>query len=283
MKASAGSDGTSQSSVSLAAGLGLEMGHERAEIRAARERLEPHRRRAEAREERGGRQRRERAERPDAPALEGEPEVRLGLEEAEGPGGEERLLGARGHHLERRGDARRQARQGPRPADAHPHRQPDRRAGRGQPLPDAPLVAEERREPAEVETEIPRLDDLDARRGRPRGIEERPRGTALGHGVLHTRDEIGDARRGFGRAHAGARPARCRIRGDRDDRPDRRAPERRDGAPAERGVLPDQRRGGEARDPEARVAGQRGRGHPRPLGVATPTRGAAAIRAGPSA
>ena len=112
-----------------------------------------------------------------------------------------------------------------------------------------------------------------------------PAATALGHGVLHARDEIGDARRGLGRAHAGARPARCRFRGDRDDRPDRRAPERRDGAPAERGVLPDQRRGGEARRPRRTrsAAGQRGRGHPRPPCVATRTRGAAAIRAGPSA
>jgi len=67
----------------LAAGLGLEVGHEGPEVRPARQRLEPHRRRAETREQRGRRQRRERAERADPPALEGKRKVRRGLEEEE--------------------------------------------------------------------------------------------------------------------------------------------------------------------------------------------------------
>ena len=282
MKASAGSDGTSQSSVIASRqGSGSRWGTKgpgSAPRASAWSRTAGG---AEAREKRGRRQRRERAERPDTPALEGESEVRLGLEKAEGARGEERLLRARGHYPERCGDARRQARQGPRRRRCHPHRQPDRRARRDQPLPDPPLVAEERGEPAEVEAEPARLDHLDARRGRPRGIEERPGRHPLGDRILHARDEIGDARRGLGGAHAGARPARRRVRGDRDDRPDRRAPERRDRAPLERRVLPDQRRGGEARRPDTRVAWL-GRGHPRPRCAGPRAGGADGTRVGPS-
>ena len=181
--------------------------------------------------------------------------------------GEELLLGARGttrSGAPTRAARRARVRVAPMPI---PHRKPDRRARRNQALADPRLVAEERREPAEVDTETARLDHLEARRSRPRGIEERPGRDPLGGGSARRPTRSG-TRVAASVALMPARTPPAAASGVTAMTVRMVAPwSAATGRPQERRVLPDQCRCRESRRPDAGVArrrGQWGRGHPRP-------------------
>ena len=136
-------------------------------------------------------------------------------------------------------------------------RELDRRARRLKACTDPRLASEEPGEPREIQRKAAGRDDLHARRGCPRGIEQGAGRPAFRFGVFEAPAEVGDAGHGFGRAHARPHAPRRRVPCDRDDGSERGAAERGDRAVPKCRVPTHQRGGGESGHPRAGIARER--------------------------